>query len=70
MLYAVQIHDVIIIIRGVGKFCLASGLVSSVRRALASKLRGPGFNSWPCTVGGPDTIKMWCARPVWKLALS
>ncbi len=31
-----------------------SGLVSSVRRVLASKLRSPGFKSWPGTVGGPD----------------
>ncbi len=46
------------------------GLVSSVRRALASKLRGPGFNSRPGTVGGPVTIIMWGARPGWKLALS
>ncbi len=30
-----------------------SGLVSSVRRALSSKLRGPGFKSPPDTVGGP-----------------
>ncbi len=35
-----------------------SGLVSSVKRALASKLRGPGFKSWPGTVGGPVTIIM------------
>ncbi len=47
-----------------------SGLVSSVRRALASKLRGPGFKSQPGTVGGPVTIIMWGARPCWKLALS
>ncbi len=47
-----------------------SGLVSSVRRAFASKLRGPGFNSRPGTVGGPATIIMWGARPGWKLALS
>ncbi len=47
-----------------------SGLVSSVRRALASKLRGPGFKSQPGTVGGPVTIIMWGARPGWKLALS
>ncbi len=32
------------------------GLFSSVRRALASKLRGPGFKSQPGTVGGPVTI--------------
>ncbi len=38
-----------------------SGLVSSVRRALASKLRAPGFKSWPGTVGGKVTIKMWGA---------
>ncbi len=48
----------------------ASGLVSSVRRAFASKLRGPGFKSRPGTVGGPVTIIMWGARPGWKLALS
>ncbi len=29
-----------------------SGLISSVRRALASKVRGPGFKSRPGTVGG------------------
>ncbi len=49
---------------------LRSGLVSSVRRALASKLRGPGFKSQPGTVGSPVTIIMWGARPGWKLALS
>ncbi len=48
----------------------APGLVSSVSRALASKLRGPGFKSWPGTVGVPVTIIMWGARPGWKLALS
>ncbi len=47
-----------------------SGFVSSVRRALASKLRGPGFKSWPGTVGGRLTIIMWGARPGRKLALS
>ncbi len=46
------------------------GLVSSVRRALASKLRGPGFKSRLGTVGGPVTIIMWGAQPGWKLALS
>ncbi len=46
------------------------GLVSSGRRALASKLRGPGFKSRPGTVGGPVTIIMCDARPGWKLALS
>ncbi len=45
-------------------------LVSSVGRALASKLRGPGLKSWPGTVGGRVTIIMWGARPGWKLALS
>ncbi len=49
---------------------LLSGLVSSVRRALASKLRGPGFKSRSGTTGGPVTIIMWGARPGWKLALS
>ncbi len=38
-----------------------SGLVSSVRRALASNLRGPGFKSWPGTVC--VTIIMWGALP-------
>ncbi len=33
-------------------------LISSVRRALASKLRGPGFKSRPGTVGGTLTIIM------------
>ncbi len=47
-----------------------SGVVCSVRRALASKLRGPGFKSQPGTVGGPVNIIMWGARPCWKLALS
>ncbi len=47
-----------------------SGLDSSVRRALASKPRGPGFKSQPCTVGVPVTIIMWGAQPGWKLALS
>ncbi len=46
-----------------------SVLISSVRRALASNLRGPRFKSLPGTVGGPVII-MWCARPGWKLALS
>ncbi len=45
-------------------------VASSVRRALASKLRGPGFKSWPGAVGGPVTIIMRGARPGWKLALS
>ncbi len=49
---------------------LQSGLVSSVRRALASKLRGHGFKSWPGTVGGPVIIIMWGALPGWILALS
>ncbi len=44
--------------------------VSSVRNALASKLRGPGFKSRPGTVGGPLTIIMWGAQPGWKLVLS
>ncbi len=39
--------------------------VSSVRRALASELRGPGFKSQPGTVGCPVTIIMWGARPGW-----
>ncbi len=47
-----------------------SGLVSSVGRALASKLRGPGFKSRPGTVGGLVIIIMWGARTGWKLALS
>ncbi len=51
------------------KFVL-SGLVSSVRRAHASKPRGLGFKSRPGTVVGPVTIIMWGARPGWKLALS
>ncbi len=41
-----------------------SGLVSSVRRALASKLRNPAFKSRSSTVG---IIIMWGARQVWKL---
>ncbi len=36
-----------------------TGLISSVRRPLASKLRGPGLKSRPGTVGGPITIIMW-----------
>ncbi len=52
------------------KFFLPLRGVSSVRRALASKRRGPGFKSRPGTVGGPFTIIMWGARPDWKLALS
>ncbi len=40
-----------------------SGLDSSVRRAPASKLRGPGFESRPGTVGGPVSIIMLGARP-------
>ncbi len=49
---------------------LKSGLISSVRRVLSSKLRGPVFKFWPGIVGGPVTIIMWGARPGWKLALS
>ncbi len=45
-------------------------LISSVRRAHPSKLRGPGFKYWPGTVGGAVTIIMWGARPERKLALS
>ncbi len=45
-----------------------TGLVSSVRRSAASKLRGSGFKSRPGTVGGPVTIIMWGAWPGWKLA--
>ncbi len=33
-----------------------SGLVSSVRKALASMLKGPGFKFQPGRVGGPVTI--------------
>ncbi len=40
-----------------------SGLVSSVMRALASKLRGPEFKSRPGTVGGPVSMTMWGAQP-------
>ncbi len=50
--------------------CYLSGLISSVKRALASKLRGPGFKSRSGRVGGPVTMIMWGARPGWKLALS
>ncbi len=39
------------------------GFINSVRRALSSKLRGPGFKSRPGTMGGPVTIIMWGARP-------
>ncbi len=39
------------------------GLVSSVRRALSCKLRGPEFKFQPGTVGGPVTIIMWGAQP-------
>ncbi len=42
--------------------CIITGLASSVRRALSSKLRGPGFKSQPGTVGGPVTIIMWGVR--------
>ncbi len=50
----------------------SSGHIRSVRRAFASKLRGPGFKSWPGTVGGPAqpgtvdglvTIIMLSAQP-------
>ncbi len=47
-----------------------SGLVSSVGRALSSKLWGLGFKSRLVTVGGSVTIIMWGTRPSWKLALS
>ncbi len=36
-----------------------TGLVSSVSRALSSKLRGPGFKCRPSTVAFPVTIIMW-----------
>ncbi len=42
---------------------LLSGLVSSDRKALSSKLRGHGFKSRPGTVGGLATIIMWGAWP-------
>ncbi len=41
----------------------ANGLVSSVSRALSSKLRGLGFKSRPGQVGGSVTIIMWDAQP-------
>ncbi len=37
--------------------------MSSVRKALSSKLRGPGFQSRIGTVDGLVTIIMWGARP-------
>ncbi len=40
-----------------------SDLVSSVSRALSSKLRDPSFKPLPGTVGGPVTIIMWDVRP-------
>ncbi len=40
-----------------------SGLVSSVRRALSSKLSGSGFKSRPGTVGGLVTIIKCGAGP-------
>ncbi len=43
---------------------------SSVRRAFASKLRGPGFKSWLGIVGGLVTIIMWGVLPGWKQALN
>ncbi len=43
---------------------------SSVRRTLASKLRGPGFKFQSGTVGGLVTIIIWGAGPEWKLAFS
>ncbi len=39
-----------------------SGTVSSVRRTLSSKQRGPGFKSQPGKVGGLVIIIMWGAR--------
>ncbi len=36
------------------------GLISSVRRTLASNLRGPGFKSRPCTVAGPGHYNNGC----------
>ncbi len=42
--------------------CTKTGLVSSVKRALSSKLRGPEFKSRPGTVGGQVTIIMWSAQ--------
>ncbi len=49
---------------------IGTQVISSVRRALASKLIGLGFKSQPGTVVGPVTIIMWGARPGLKLALS
>ncbi len=43
-----------------------SGLFSSVGRAT---LRGPGFKSQPCRLGGLVTIITWGTRPSGKLAL-
>ncbi len=62
-----QVQDPLCVYNSMNVLC---GLVSSVRRALASKLRGPGFKSWPGTVGGQVTIIMLGARPSWKLAFS
>ncbi len=44
----------------------SSGLVSSVWRALSSKVRGPGFESWPGTVDSSVTIIMCSALPKLK----
>ncbi len=46
-----------------------SGLISTVSRALSSKLRGPGFKSRPRIVGSLVSILMWGVWPDWKLAI-
>ncbi len=43
--------------------CYKKDIIKSLRRELASKLRGPGFKSQPGTVGGTVNIIMWGARP-------
>ncbi len=62
ILYALLVLLITMLITTITSLYDLSGLISSVRRALASNLRGPGFISGPGTVGGPVTIIMWGAR--------
>ncbi len=47
-----------------------SDFISSVRRVLSFKLRGPEFKFWPGTVGVRVSIIMCGTQQGWKLALS
>ncbi len=70
LIFFISIYLFVIIVL-LGRFHTLNHLfISSVRTALTSKLRGPGWKSRPGTVGGQVNIILWGARPGWKLALS